>query len=141
MWREDESELIPYCLSEHIGWIPYSPMGRGLLCGADQLAEGGRTERLRTDQWIGRWYNRDADLAVGRAVDEVAARHGASPAQVALAWVLHRSARVAPIFGADTPQQVDEAVAALELKLEGADEACLVEHYQPRLRALVPSQD
>ncbi|MEM7541772.1 MAG: aldo/keto reductase [Pseudomonadota bacterium] len=134
VWREDEAEMIPYCRAEGIGWIPYSPLARGLLCGASRLAAGQRTERLKTDEYIDIWYGREADRALISRVDEVARKHGAKPAQVALAWVLSREPSVAPIFGARTPAQVDEAVEALDLKLDENDEEQLTAAYVPRLR-------
>ena len=123
VWREDEAELIPYC-----------PMARGLLCGMQRLEDGGTTERLRTDQYINLWYGRDTDRAIGARVDDVAAKHGVKPAQVALAWVLGRAPGVAPIFGARNVEQVDDAIAALDLRLDDADEDALTAGYAPRLR-------
>ena len=134
VWREDEAELIPYCRADGIGWIPYSPMARGLLCGMQRLEDGGTTERLRTDQYINLWYGRDTDRAIGARVDDVAAKHGVKPAQVALAWVLGRAPGVAPIFGARNVEQVDDAIAALDLRLDDADEDALTAGYAPRLR-------
>lgn len=135
VWREDEAELIPYCRAERIGWIPYSPMARGLLCGVNRLKGGGTSERLRTDEYIDIWYGRDSDRAIGAKVDDVAAKHDVHPAQVALAWVLGRAPDVAPIFGARTAEQVDDAVAALNVKLDAADEEALTSGYVARLRS------
>ena len=133
VWREDESELLPYCHANGIGWIPYSPMARGALCGSERRA-GGASERLRTDEYIDIWYGRDADRAVGSQVDQVAMKHQVQPGQIALAWVLGKHSQVAPIFGADDVAQLDAAVAALALQLDDEDEKALTEHYLPRLR-------
>ncbi|MFP6680662.1 MAG: aldo/keto reductase [Gammaproteobacteria bacterium] len=133
VWREDESELLPYCHADGIGWIPYSPMARGALCGSERRTIGA-SERLRTDEYIDIWYSRDADRTVGSRVDQVAGKHRVQPGQVALGWVLGRHPQVAPIFGADEVSQIDAAVAALDLQLDEDDEKMLTQNYQPRLR-------
>ncbi len=133
LWREDESELLPYCHANGIGWIPYSPMARGALCGRERRT-GGASERLRTDEYIDIWYGRDADLSVGSQVDQIAAKHKVQPGQVALAWVLARHLQAAPIIGIDDTAQLDAAVAALTLQLDDDDEKSLTDSYLPRLR-------
>ena len=101
-------------------------------------ARGTGRSAFAPTEYIDTWYGRDADWEVAGRVDEVAAKHGMTPAQVALAWVLGRSPRVAPIFGARTTDQVDEAIAALDVHLDAEDEAALTDCYRPRLRALTP---
>ena len=115
LWREDERELLPYCRAEGIGLIPYSPMARGFLCGRARRREGSRTERAKSDDFTYKLYGRVADEAVVDALDAVAAARGASPGQVALAWVLAQPGISSPIIGATRVEHVDEAAAALEI--------------------------
>jgi aryl-alcohol dehydrogenase-like predicted oxidoreductase len=135
LWREDERELMPFCRSEGIGLIPYSPLARGFVLGRARRTGAQLTERARTDDFTYKLYGRPADEAVTDAVAEVARRRGCSPAQVALAWVLSRKGVASPIIGATLPEHVDEAVAALSVELS-ADEAKSIEApYIPRSAA------
>lgn len=134
VWREDERELMPFCRAEGIGLLPYSPAARGFLSGAQRRADGGQTERARTDNYAGEWYGRSADETVASAVEEVARVRGASPSQIALAWVLANPAVHSPIIGATRTEHVDEAVAALDIKLEPAELERLQASYQPRFK-------
>jgi aryl-alcohol dehydrogenase-like predicted oxidoreductase len=130
IWREDERDLAPFCRAQGIGLIPYSPLGRGFLCGRQRLAAG--TERLRADDYARKLYGRPSDVAVADKVEEVAKDLRATPAQVALAWVLSRPGVISPVFGATAPDHVDAAVAALEIKLGGEHVAALEAEYAPR---------
>ncbi len=132
LWREDERELLPFCRAQGIGLIPYSPMARGFLCGRGRRQDPARTERAKTDDYTYRLYGRVADEAIVDRVAELAALHGVSPAQVALAWVLHQPGVTAPIIGATHPGQVDEAVAALGIRLGEKELKLLDEAYAPR---------
>lgn len=131
VWREDERELIPFCQSEGIGLLPYSPLARGFLCGLSRLRER-RTERTRTDDLIGKWYGRPGDQAVAEVLEEIAIARGLQPAQVALAWVLRKIPTGAPIIGATRLEHIDRALAALEVKLEPPEVARLEGAYTPR---------
>lgn len=132
IFRDDEREHIPYCIAEDIGLLPYSPMARGMLCDAARYEDGGKTERARSDDYAVAWYNRESDRAMVRQVGSVATEIGAKPAQVSLAWVLARPGVTAPVFGATDPSHVDDAVAALELRLDGDRMATLDAGYEPR---------
>ncbi len=132
VFREDERELIPYCMAENIALLPYSPMARGLLCDPSRYDDGGRTERARTDDYALKWYHRESDREMARHVAAIAAEIGAKPGQVALAWVLSRPGVTAPVFGATDPSHVDEAVAALDLTLDQDHLAALEAAYEPR---------
>ncbi|HTS91685.1 MAG TPA: aldo/keto reductase [Stellaceae bacterium] len=134
VWREDERELIPFCRAEGIGLLPYSPLARGFLCGAARARER-RTERLRTDDLIGKWYGRSGDQAVAEIVDEIATLRGVQPAQVALAWVLRKIPGSAPIIGATRLDHVDAALAALDLELDAGEMARLEAGYALRPKA------
>jgi aryl-alcohol dehydrogenase-like predicted oxidoreductase len=132
LWREEERELLPFCRARGIGLIPYSPIARGFLCGRGRRADPGWTERAKTDDFTYKLYGRDSDEAVTAAVANVAARHGCSPAQIALAWVLAQPGVTSPIIGATRVEHVDEAVAALSLTLAPEEQAELDALYLPR---------
>lgn len=129
--REAEREMLPLCRAMGIGLVPFSPMARGFL-SADRRAAVNRTARTETDDYTGKLYYRNGDFAVLGAVTAVAARHGVSPSQVALAWTASRTGITAPIFGATSPAHVDEAVAALSLRLSADDVAVIEGAYQTR---------
>lgn len=132
IWREDERELMPFCRSEGIGLISYSPMGRGFLCGAGRRDGTAATERTRTDDYMQKIYGRPADHAVAAEIERVAANRGAGAAQVALAWVLSRPWNIAPIIGATSPDQLDAAVDALGLQLTPEEIRAISRAYVPR---------
>lgn len=127
IWREDERELLPFCRANDIGIIPYSPMGRGFLCGRDR-----RTVRDGSDGYSKKLYGRASDRAVLDAVMALAANHEVAPAQIALAWVIHQPGVVAPIIGATRPGHVDAAIAALTIHLSPAERQALETPYAPR---------
>lgn len=130
IWREDERELFPFCRTHGIGLIPYSPMGRGYLCGRQRRTRG--TERVKSDDYAQKIYGRSSDEAVADAVEAVAKELGVVPAQAALAWVLSRPGVHSPIFGATRPEHVDVAVAALDIKLGDEHSRRLEAAYVPR---------
>jgi 1-deoxyxylulose-5-phosphate synthase len=130
LYREEEREMIPLCVDQKIGLIPWSPLARGRLT----RAWDDQTERSRTDQFGSKLYisNVDGDRAVVEQVATVAASRGVSKAQVALAWVVQKPFVTAPIIGAAKPQHLTDAVAALTLKLEAAEISALEAPYTPR---------
>lgn len=132
IWREDERELLPFCRSEGIGVIPYSPMGRGFLCGKARREGSAPTARFRSDDFTNKIYGRPSDVAVAEAVEGIAAARGVQPAQVSLAWTLARPGVTSPIFGATRVEHVDAAVAALDLTLDAQEIAAIDGAYQPR---------
>lgn len=132
LWREDERELLPFCRAQGIGLIPYSPMARGFLCGRARRNESTMTERAKTDDYTHKLYGRPADEAIVDRVGELAASRRISPAQVALAWVLHQPGITAPILGATQPEHVNEAVAAIEIEFSADEQGLLDELYVPR---------
>jgi aryl-alcohol dehydrogenase-like predicted oxidoreductase len=129
LYREEEREMLPLCKAEGIGVIPWSPLARGRLT-RDWDSGSARAE---TDEFGRTLYAKtaDADRKVVEAVAAVAARLGRPRAQVALAWVLAKSEISAPIVGATKLEQLDDAVAALSLKLAPADIAELEAPYVP----------
>ena len=127
--REAERDLIPFCRSEGIGLIPFSPMARGFL-SADRRTD--ETERVRTDDYTRKIYYRAGDYAVYERVAALAAKRGVSPSQIALAWTLAKPFITAPIFGVSRPEQVDGAVSALDIKLSPEEVAELEAMYPLR---------
>ncbi|MFI6344320.1 aldo/keto reductase [Streptomyces sp. NPDC050560] len=133
VWREHESELLPMCRAEGIGLLPYSPLARGFLSG-DPRGHDRDTERGRTDDHSRRWFGRDSDRAVLDALLKVAGARGASPAAVALAWVLARTPGATPLLGATSAAQLDVAQEASALTLTPEETADLEAPYVARLR-------
>lgn len=132
IWREDERELMPLCRAEGIGLIPYSPMGRGFLCGKHRRTDPAATERAKSDDYAQKIYGRDNDHAVAEAIEQIAAARGVQPGQVALAWTASRPGVTSPIFGATRVEHVDAALAAMALTL-GEDEIARINAaYAPR---------
>jgi aryl-alcohol dehydrogenase (NADP+) len=131
VYREEEREMIPLCRAEGIGLLPWSPLARGFLAG-NRRAEGyGGTERAKTDDLAQRYYYQPSDFAVVDRVGEIAQRRGVPHAQVALAWLLHQPGVTAPVIGASKMRHLDDAVAALEIKLQESELKALAESYQP----------
>ena len=131
VYREEEREMLPLCRAEGIGVIPWSPLARGFLTGNRSRGGGGETTRARTDDFAAEMYYQDADFTVADRAMDLAKQRGVSAAQIALAWLLHQSGVTAPIIGASKMYQLEEAVAALEIKLSTEERVLLEEPYQP----------
>ena len=131
VYREEEREMLPLCLEEGVGVIPWSPLARGFLAGNRRKGEFGDTSRAKTDDFAHELYYTDADFLVADRVVTLAKRHGVKPTQVALAWMLSKSAVTAPIVGASTLSHLDDAVESLDVKLSAEDIACVEEPYTP----------
>ncbi len=132
VYREEEREMMPYCANEGIAVIPWSPMARGFLAGAG-LGPNASTVRGRTDPYSGALgLGSEQDEAIRLRVVETARDLGTKPAIVALAWVLSKPYVTAPIVGASKPGHIDDAIAALSLKLDAATIARLEEPYRPK---------
>ncbi len=129
IYREEEREMMPLCREEGIGVIPWSPLARGFVMGRKR--EGAESPRAKTDQFAQGLYYQDADYKVVDRITEVARKHGVSNAQVALAWLLDQPGVTAPIIGASKMPHLEEAVKALELKLDAEDLKGLAEVYVP----------
>jgi len=130
VYREEEREMLPLCKSEGIGVIPFSPLARGFVAGNRRKEDWGETVRSKTDPFA-RPYYQDSDFALVDRITEVAKNRGVSNAQVALAWVLHQPGITSPIIGASKLHQLDELVAAMDLKLDAEELKRLSELYQP----------
>ena len=109
VYREEEREMIPLCINQGIGVIPWSPLARGFLAGNRTPDKKGETARSKSDDFAHMMYYQNADFRVLEAVESVAAERGLKPAQVALAWILNRPGVTAPIVGASKMYQLDEA--------------------------------
>jgi aryl-alcohol dehydrogenase (NADP+) len=131
IYREEEREMIPLCIDEDVGVIPWSPLARGFLAGNRTREKGGETERARTDDYAHSMYYDASDFDVVDRVVELAKRRGVKPVQIALAWILHRPGVTAPIIGASKPYHLDDALAALEIALSEDEMKMLEEPYRP----------
>ncbi|HSA54814.1 MAG TPA: aldo/keto reductase [Gemmatimonadaceae bacterium] len=132
LYREEEREMIPLCLDQGLGILPWSPLARGMLTGKRRRGEHTTTPRDQGDAGLAdQLYDHPGDWDVVDATVRVAERLGRPPAQVALAWLLARPGVTAPIIGATKLAHLDDAVAALELRLSPEDAAELEASYQP----------
>lgn len=129
LYREEEREMMPLCAAEGVGVIPWSPLARGRL--TRDWSE--TTNRLELDEFGKTLYTAtaDADRKVVERAAAVASQRGVPRAQVALAWLLHKSFITAPIVGASKPHHLDDAVAAVALKLTAEEIFSLEEPYAP----------
>jgi aryl-alcohol dehydrogenase-like predicted oxidoreductase len=131
LYREEEREMIPLCLDQGVAVLPYSPLARGVLTGNRGKQGVRRTSRAGSDPLSEQFYDSPADFDVVERLAEVAAARGASPAQVALAWLLSRPGVVAPIIGATRLGHIDDALAAGSLTLTDEEVRRLDELYLP----------
>ncbi|MGA7616226.1 MAG: aldo/keto reductase [Thermoanaerobaculia bacterium] len=131
IYREEEREMIPLCEDQGIGVIPWSPLARGFLAGNRSRSSEGTTERARTDTFAHSMYYQDADFAVVDRVKEIATAREVTPAQVALAWILHKPGVTAPIIGASKMEHLKQAICAVDLSLSSEEIAALEEPYLP----------
>lgn len=131
LYREEEREMLPLCADQGIGLLPWSPLARGRLARA--WSDEGETNRIKTDTFGKSLYDetRGADEAVVNVVGEVAYQLGATRGQVALAWLLSKPEVTAPIIGVTKPQQLDDAIKALDLALDVDIVTALEEPYKP----------
>jgi len=130
VYREEEREMIPFCVDQKIAVIPWSPLARGLLTGK-RSKERNETERAKTDAFGKTLYNEGSDFDIVNKVTEIAEKRGLPNAQIALAWMLGKPAITAPIIGASKPGHLEDAVAALSVKLTDSEIKELEELYKP----------
>ena len=131
IYREEEREMIPQCLDQGVGVIPWSPLARGLLAG-NRSRQGERlTTRANTDTFGDSLYKPEVDFEVIDRAGAVAREHEVATAQVALAWLLQRPGVTAPIVGATKLEHLEDALAAEALELSEGDVARLEEPYIP----------
>jgi len=131
VYREEEREMIPQCIDQGVGVLPWSPLARGLLAGT-RTREGDRlTTRSRTDPFGDSLYTPEVDFAVVDRTAEVAGERGIAQAQVALSWLLHKPGVTAPIVGATKLEHLEDALAAVETSLTADEIMRLEEPYVP----------
>jgi aryl-alcohol dehydrogenase-like predicted oxidoreductase len=131
LYREEEREMIAQCLDQGIGVIPWSPLARGFLTGTRTREGDRRTTRAESDGFQDVLYGRPEDFDVIDRLNEVARARDGSPAQVALAWLLHKPGVTAPIVGATKLEHLEDALAAAELSLSPDEIERLEEPYVP----------
>jgi aryl-alcohol dehydrogenase (NADP+) len=131
VYREEEREMIPLCIDQGVGLIPWSPLARGFLAGNRNRSGGGETARAKVDDYADHLYFRDDDFTVVERAQEIANEHGVTSSQVALAWMLNKSYITAPIIGASKMNHLEQAIAALDIELSEEDVSSLEEAYQP----------
>jgi len=131
VYREEEREMVPLCLDEGVGLIPWSPLARGFLAGNRRRQDKGETTRARSDDFAHNMYYADDDFHVVERVTEIARKRGVPNAQIALAWLLQKPGVTAPIVGATKPNHLADALAALDLKLDADEVKALEEPYRP----------
>src|ERR1017187_2944255 len=130
IYREEEREMIPLCADKSIGLLPWSPLARGFLARALKAA----TVRAKTDEYARNIYGTElpeSDRAIHAAVEKIAAARGVPRAQVALAGGCQKPGVVAPIGGVSNPQHLEDAIAAMSLKLSAEEIAAVEAPYVP----------
>jgi aryl-alcohol dehydrogenase-like predicted oxidoreductase len=132
VYREEEREMLPLCADQKIAVIPWSPLARGLLTGK-RTKERNETDRAKTDEFGKKLYGQDADFAIVSRLSDLAEQRGLPNAQLALAWMLGKPGITSPIIGASKPGHLEDAVAALSVKLSGEEIQQLEELYIPHL--------
>jgi aryl-alcohol dehydrogenase-like predicted oxidoreductase len=131
LYREEEREMLPLCASEGVGVIPWSPLARGRL--ARPWQEQPQTDRAKTDAFAEKLYSKtgNIDKPVIDRVNEIARERNLPPSQIALAWMLHKPAITASIIGATKPNHLEDAAAAVNIKLSPDEITRLEQPYQP----------
>lgn len=131
LYREEEREMLRLCQTEGLGVTPWSPLARGRL--ARPWSDEPATNRAKTDNFAMALYSKTADIdkPVIDRVNELAQKHGLPPSQIALAWLLLKPVVTSPIVGATKPHHLEDAVAALSVKLSPEEIVQLEELYQP----------
>lgn len=132
IYREEEREMNPQCVDMGVGLIPWSPLARGFLAG-NRTREGyGETTRSKSDGMAQSFYYGDADFETVDRCKEIGERLGKTPAQIALAWLLHQPGVDAPIIGATKMHHLEQACEAVDIQLSEDDLKYLEEPYQPK---------
>jgi aryl-alcohol dehydrogenase (NADP+) len=130
IYREEEREMIPCCIDQGLAVIPWSPMARGFFSGNHRQGDWGETARARTDSYAQEMYYRREDFTVADRAQELARKRGVTGPQIALAWVLNKPYVTAPIVGASKMDHLEQAIAAMDIKLSEAENQVLEEPYQ-----------
>jgi len=131
VYREEEREMIPLCLDQGVGCIPWSPLARGFLAGSRTKGAQGSTIRSSSDPMAEHLYFQDYDFDVLDRVIQLAQKKKVTPAQISLAWLLQKPGVVSPIVGATKVSHLEEAVEATKIKLTEEEIKSLEENYKP----------
>ena len=131
VYREEEREMIPLCQDQGVGIIPWSPLARGFLTGSRSREQWGATVRARTDEFAHKLYYAESDFDVVEQVTALARERGCAPAQIALAWILHKPGVTAPIIGASKMPHLEDALGALGIELSEEEMQRLEAPYRP----------
>ena len=131
LYREEEREMIPLCLDQGVGVIPWSPLARGILAGNRTRSGERHTTRSNTDPFTDYLYEQPTDFDVVENAQQVAAARGVPTAQVALAWLLSKPGVTAPIVGSTKLSHLQDALAAEDLTLSDDEVASLEKPYVP----------
>ena len=130
-YREEEREMIPLCRDQQVSLIPYSPLARGFLTGKYKRGETPVSIRYKSDRSLRDRFFRTIDFDIVERVEQIASEKDVSPAQIALAWLLHKGV-TAPVVGATKVKHVEDAVASIDVRLTMDDMKYLEEPYRPR---------
>lgn len=134
IYREEEREMIPYCIDSGVAVTPWSPLARGILAGAYQGGFAGGSTKRSTGQDRARTeslYRGANDFAIADRVFEIAGKYGKTPAQIAVAWLLGKPGVVCPVVGVSKVKQLDDLVEAASITLAAEDVSYLEALYQP----------
>jgi len=131
VYREEEREMIPLCRDQGVALMPWSPLARGFLASPANAGAAPASARAAADATTGKFYGSEADLQVRERLRALAAEKGVSPATLAYAWLLHKGV-TSPIAGASKPSHIEDAVAAIDVRLTAAEAATLEQPYVPR---------
>jgi len=131
VYREEEREMIPLCIDQGIGVIPWSPLARGFLAGNRTQEKGGVTTRSKSDEFAHNLYYQPEDFTIVDRVKAVSQVIGKTMPQVALAWMLSKQYITAPIVGASKAAHLEQAVDALSIRLSAEQLKTLEEPYKP----------
>ncbi len=132
VYREEEREMIPLCISKGVGLLPWSPLARGFLSGKYHRNGRPSGRRYKSDHLLKERFFKPADFDVLDRVLEMASAKKVTPAQLSLAWVLHKPSVTSPIIGLSSVEQLEELVAAQDIKLTAGEVKQLEEPYKPR---------
>jgi 1-deoxyxylulose-5-phosphate synthase len=131
VYREEEREMIPLCLDQGVGLIPWSPMARGFFAKNRKPGGGGETTRAKSDPFANQLYFREEDFQVASLANEIADARGVTGSQIALAWILSKPHINSPIIGATKMDHLEQAIATLDIKLTDDEVKKLEEPYKP----------
>jgi aryl-alcohol dehydrogenase (NADP+) len=127
IYREEEREMIPLCVDQGVGLIPWSPLARGFFAHYN----GAETKRAATDQFSKNFYHRPDEGAVAEAAQQIGKDRGVSATQIACAWILQAPGVTAPIIGATKINQLKELFDSVDIKLSAEEVTALEKPYQP----------